>query len=230
MFFYSSELFHSGKVNIPRLIQILLHSLHQCTLRNRPNHRIHLDAILEHHHRGDGANAILGGHTRTLIRVQLHRPQLIPILCRQLVDNRRNHSARPAPRRPKVNQHRHRGLQHELLPRRIVHGTCRNGRNGRNGRRDRDGIERAVLTAQESTAPRPLSSRHERITTRDIPAPSARTTTPREPWILPPKDVLGPATRRDCLDPEILCAETSVVELSIIGCIAVEFSPIGVYE
>lgn len=105
------------------LVQVLFHRLHQRTLRNSPNHSIHLHSILEHHHRGNTTNAILCRHLRTLIRIQLHSPKLISILGRQLVDNRRNHSTRPTPRRPEINQHRHRRLQHNLLPRRVVHRT-----------------------------------------------------------------------------------------------------------
>ena len=50
-----------------------------------------------------------------------HRLELALILLRELIDQRRDHAARTAPRRPKINQHGDVGFQHLALKRLIGH-------------------------------------------------------------------------------------------------------------
>lgn len=44
-----------------------------------------------------------------------YRSQLVAILGGNLVDEWRDHAARTAPWRPKIYQHRHRALEHQLI-------------------------------------------------------------------------------------------------------------------
>ena len=50
-----------------------------------------------------------------------HRLELALILLRELIDQRRDHAARTAPRRPKINQHGDVGFQHLALKRLVRH-------------------------------------------------------------------------------------------------------------
>lgn len=56
-----------------------------------------------------------------MLKVCTHRQKLLAILGGQLVDEGRDHAAGAAPRRPKVNQNRHLGLEHLHLECRIRH-------------------------------------------------------------------------------------------------------------
>ena len=59
-----------------------------------------------------------------------HRDDLAAVLLRDLVDQRRDHAARPAPGCPEVHQHRHLALQHQFLPCRVRHRPCNACRDG----------------------------------------------------------------------------------------------------
>ena len=54
-------------------------------------------------------------------RRRTHRLELALILLRELIDQRRDHAARTAPRRPKINQHGDVGFQHLALKRLVGH-------------------------------------------------------------------------------------------------------------
>ena len=64
------------------------------------------------------ARAIARDYTRDRI-FSTYRLELPLVLLRELINQRRNHSARPAPRRPKIHEHRNVGLQHFRLKRRV---------------------------------------------------------------------------------------------------------------
>jgi len=64
------------------------------------------------------ARAIARDQTRDRIFFT-YRFELPLVLLRQLINQRRNHSARPAPRRPKIHEHRNVRLQHFRLKRRV---------------------------------------------------------------------------------------------------------------
>ena len=57
----------------------------------------------------------------TRITQHTYRLELPRVLLRELINQRRNHAARSAPRRPEINQHRHVALQHLGIERRIGH-------------------------------------------------------------------------------------------------------------
>lgn len=52
-------------------LQILVNGLREGALGHGANDSVHLLPILEDHHRGDAADAVLGGDARALIGVQL---------------------------------------------------------------------------------------------------------------------------------------------------------------
>jgi len=58
---------------------------------------------------------------RVATRVVTHRLELALILLRELIDQRGDHAARTAPRRPKINEHGDVRLKHVALKRRISH-------------------------------------------------------------------------------------------------------------
>ena len=64
------------------------------------------------------ARAIARDYTRDRT-FSTYRLELPLVLLRELITQRRNHSARPAPRRPKIHEHRNVGLQHFRLKRRV---------------------------------------------------------------------------------------------------------------
>ena len=64
------------------------------------------------------ARAIARDYTRDRT-FSTYRLELPLVLLRELINQRRNHSARPAPRRPKIHEHRNVGLQHFRLKRRV---------------------------------------------------------------------------------------------------------------
>ena len=64
------------------------------------------------------ARAIARDYTRDRT-FSTYRLELPLVLLRELINQRRNHSARPAPRRPKIHEHRNVRLQHFRLKRRV---------------------------------------------------------------------------------------------------------------
>ena len=73
--------------------------------------RRHL-AVLEEEERGDAVDAVLGGEIRRFVHIHLADLDLPRLLGGDLGDERREHLARSAPRRPEVHQHRFIRLQH----------------------------------------------------------------------------------------------------------------------
>jgi len=73
-------------------------------------------AALEDEHGGDAADAVGGGHVGAVVRVHLAALDLAGVVLGQLVDHRRDHPARPAPRRPELHQHRRLARHHHPVP------------------------------------------------------------------------------------------------------------------
>lgn len=69
----------------------------------------------------------------TRITQHTYRLELPRVLLRELINQRRNHAARSAPRRPEINQHRHVALQHLGIERRIGHHGGERAYDERNG-------------------------------------------------------------------------------------------------
>src|SRR5262245_58842086 len=69
-------------------------------------------AVLEQHQRRDAADAELGRHLLVLVDVDLGDLQPPAILLGEVVEDRRDRLARPAPLGPVVDQHRRVGFQH----------------------------------------------------------------------------------------------------------------------
>ena len=64
---------------------------------------------------------VVARSSRSSRRRRTHRLELPLILLRELIDQRRDHAARTAPRRPKINQHGNVGFQHLALKRLVGH-------------------------------------------------------------------------------------------------------------
>src|SRR4030081_392016 len=66
-------------------------------------------AVLEHDQRGDREDLVLRGRLLVLVRVELDDLQVLP-LARDLLEDGSDDTARPAPRRPEVDEDRRVGL------------------------------------------------------------------------------------------------------------------------
>src|SRR5207244_11876398 len=89
--------------------------LHQLGLRMEANDTVGLAAVLEQDHRRDRADAEASRGDRIGIDIELGDADLLTLLARDLFEDRRDHAARAAPRRPKVDEHGRLRLQDVLL-------------------------------------------------------------------------------------------------------------------
>eukprot|EP00955_Chlamydomonas_euryale_P021918 231191-Chlamydomonas_euryale.AAC.9 len=105
--------------------RVLLNRLRKRRLWHCADDSVHLLAALEDHHSGDRANAVIGGNVGGLVGVELDALELALVLLAELVDERSNHAAWPAPRRPEIHQHGLRRLQHRGAEVVVVHLRCR---------------------------------------------------------------------------------------------------------
>src|SRR5438105_9496695 len=83
-------------------------ALHVRAITDSPLGRL---AVLEDDHGRDRHDPQLHRHRRVLVDVHLHDLDLIAQLAVELLHDRGDHPARPAPRRPEVHEHRLVGLQ-----------------------------------------------------------------------------------------------------------------------
>jgi hypothetical protein len=82
----------------------------QRRLRHRTDHGVHVLAVLEEQDAGDRAH--VEAHRGALVRidVDLGHLGLADVLPGELVEDRRHDLARPAPRRPEIDEHQAIGL------------------------------------------------------------------------------------------------------------------------
>src|SRR5215217_471387 len=88
--------------------------------------------VLEDDHRRDREDLVLRGGLRVLVGVQAHDPQILALGV-DLLEDRMNHTTRPAPGSPEVDQHGTVGLEHFGLEGGVGHivELARHGRSPR---------------------------------------------------------------------------------------------------
>jgi hypothetical protein len=84
-----------------------------------PGALAHNLAAFDKHHGGDALNAELRGQHLVGVHVHLGDANLAREFFGELVQNRRNHAARPTPLCPEVNQHRHFAIDDQFFEGRI---------------------------------------------------------------------------------------------------------------
>src|SRR5712691_1192200 len=89
--------------------------LHQLRLWEVTDDAIGLAAVLEQDHGRDGADAKTPGGDRIGVDVKLRDAELLALLVRDVLEDRSDHPARTAPRRPEIDEHGHVRLQDLLL-------------------------------------------------------------------------------------------------------------------
>ena len=99
----------------------------------RPDHPIHFPASFEHQQRGNAANIEPRRRHGILVHVQFHHTHAPGHFRCQLVDQRRNHAARPAPGGPHINQNGQRRVLHIRCKGRISHMKRFAGGRGESG-------------------------------------------------------------------------------------------------
>jgi len=87
---------------------------HRChgVFRNVADDAIDRLTVLEENQARDSRNLVLAGKARIFVGIQFDELRLAGVRRCNLFDNRTEHAARPAPWRPKVDQHRLGILQH----------------------------------------------------------------------------------------------------------------------
>src|SRR5262245_58740940 len=70
----------------------------------RADQLLHHAPVLEQDHRGDREDLVLDGGLLVLVHVELDYPQVLALVA-NLLEDRRDHAARPAPRRPEVDEY-----------------------------------------------------------------------------------------------------------------------------
>src|SRR5438445_9365739 len=96
-----------GMIDI-RSAQVLTNRRFDLHFRNRADNAAALDAVLEHHQQGNALDVKRCRGSRILVDIELAEAD-VPPLSRELLDDRRDHSAWAAPRRPEVDDGRARG-------------------------------------------------------------------------------------------------------------------------
>src|ERR1700704_804576 len=91
--------------------------LHQLRLWGESDDTIGLAAVLEQDHGRDRADAEAARSDRIGVDVELGDADLVTLLARDLLEDRRDHAARTAPRRPEIDEHGAIRLQNLLLER-----------------------------------------------------------------------------------------------------------------
>lgn len=86
-------------------------------LRHGANYLVDGLSVLEKHQRRDAHDTIFTSHIRILVSVQLEDLDLALVFLPNLFYNGRDHPARAAPYRPKINQYETRRFQYFLVPR-----------------------------------------------------------------------------------------------------------------
>ena len=105
-------------------LQVLLNGRSQCCLRHSSNDCIHLLAILEDHYSRDAANTVLSSDARALVSVKLKALQLAGVLLSNLIDQRRNHAAGPAPWGPEIDKDGNIAFENEALECSVCNRPC----------------------------------------------------------------------------------------------------------
>src|SRR5687767_3879725 len=78
---------------------------HELRLRVVPDDAVGLAPVLEHDHGRDRADAEASSGDRIGVDVELYDADLVALLVRDFLEDRPDHPARTAPRRPEIDEH-----------------------------------------------------------------------------------------------------------------------------